>query len=342
MTSSPSASKLRWQGFWAVLPLLLTSAPALAQEGDVKALAESLFQQGRTLMNAEQYAEACPKLAESQRLDPAGGTIVALGMCYEKQGKTASAWAAFKEGLSAARKSNNSARMQFCEAEIAKLEAILSTLNVIVPPEARVPGLRVERDGVQLAEAAWGFPVAVDPGPHTLVASAPGYQRVQLTVEVGASRASETISVPILPRDPQVQAAPFAGPGPGTSVSSREPGSLSGQTKVGLVVGGVGVAASVAGLVVGGLALGKRSESDDKCGGDLAVCPAGSAGEEAVSLNDDAQSLATVSDILVFAGLGLAAVGAITVVLAPASDGSTETSARLTLAPGRAQLGLSF
>src|SRR3954467_7016553 len=60
-----------------------------------KAAAQSLFDQGRSLMTKGQYAQACPKLAESQRLDPGLGTQFNLADCYEHLGQTASAWAGF-------------------------------------------------------------------------------------------------------------------------------------------------------------------------------------------------------------------------------------------------------
>lgn len=60
-----------------------SATPASAQTANESALAESLFRKGRELMDAEQFGAACPKLAESQRLDPNLATQLNLGACYE-------------------------------------------------------------------------------------------------------------------------------------------------------------------------------------------------------------------------------------------------------------------
>src|ERR1051325_10993105 len=80
----------------------LTSRPSLAQSADA-VTAEALFQQGRDLLRSGQAALACPKLAESYRLDPATGTLMALAMCHEAENKLASAWAEFSDTASRAK-----------------------------------------------------------------------------------------------------------------------------------------------------------------------------------------------------------------------------------------------
>src|SRR6478735_9605838 len=67
-----------------VATLLFASARAGAASPTDQAKAEALFDEGRRLLAAARFAEACPKFAESQRLDSALGTLLNLGDCYEK------------------------------------------------------------------------------------------------------------------------------------------------------------------------------------------------------------------------------------------------------------------
>jgi tetratricopeptide (TPR) repeat protein len=133
----------------------LVTLPVAAQERD-PATAQALFDQGRALMKAKNYAEACPKLAESQRLDPGIGTQFHLADCYENQGKLASAWATFLEVASLAAASNQPDREKAAKNRAARLESRLPRLTIVVPAASRVPGLQVTRDGVAVPENARG------------------------------------------------------------------------------------------------------------------------------------------------------------------------------------------
>src|SRR5262245_52463521 len=53
-----------------------TALPITGQDAEVSAAAEALFEVGRDLMKDKKYSEACPKLKESLRLDPAVGTML--------------------------------------------------------------------------------------------------------------------------------------------------------------------------------------------------------------------------------------------------------------------------
>src|SRR6185295_16031570 len=94
--------------------------------------AEALFQQGRSLLLEERIAEACPKLAESFRVDPSTGTLAALAMCHEKQGKLASAWAEFTDVESRARREGRKDREKLARASADALTPRLSTLEIEV------------------------------------------------------------------------------------------------------------------------------------------------------------------------------------------------------------------
>src|SRR4051794_6818295 len=60
-------------------------------------LAQSLFEEGRRLMDSGKFAEACLKLAASLRLDPGAGTQLNLAVCHEQEGKLSTALLEFEE-----------------------------------------------------------------------------------------------------------------------------------------------------------------------------------------------------------------------------------------------------
>ncbi len=80
----------------AVAGLLLLAATTSFAEpsADDRTVARSLFDQGRALVKDGNYAAACPKLEESQKIDSGVGTLFNLADCYEHLGRFASAWAA--------------------------------------------------------------------------------------------------------------------------------------------------------------------------------------------------------------------------------------------------------
>jgi nucleoid-associated protein YgaU len=207
---------MQLRNFWSYFCLVscaLSARAAQAQNSNT-ALSESLFQQGKQLSAAGNFAEACPKFAASYKLDPATGTLLNLGACEESLGKTATAWAHFNDALGAARRDQVASRVQYAEGRIKSLEARLIRLQINVPPRSDVPGLEVKLDGEVLSSVAFGMPNPIDPGHHTLDMSAPGKKSAQFLIDAVTPQATLQATVPILADDPAASAAaaPVAAP----------------------------------------------------------------------------------------------------------------------------------
>ncbi len=175
-------------------------APGPDPGNDPVALAETLFQDGKRLLEQGDARAACPKLAESLRLDRATGTLLALAMCHEVEGRLASAWAEYLEVVARAKKDGRADREEAARQYAHALEARLSTLSIAVPAAvAQIPGLAVQRDGLALEAPAWSTAVPVDPGRHVVVAAAPGRRGWTTSVTVNGPADHQTVTVPLLP-----------------------------------------------------------------------------------------------------------------------------------------------
>lgn len=318
----------------AVIVALAASSPASsrAQSATDPAAAEALFKQARQLMAAGNYAEACPKLAESQRLDPGTGTLLNLATCYEKNGQIASAWATYKSAATAAQNANELDRARLARSRAAALEAKLPTLTIVVPAAADVPDLTVTRDGEAVGRPAWGAPIPVDPGTHAVQASAPGRKTWQGQAQVAGAGAKASIEVPPLEPEAAAPAASGATPAPAgaaTPAATETPASpppaseAASAQSTGATQRTIGIVLGVAGIVgVGvGAAFGLIAKSDDNSAG--GNCNQSVCNQQGLSSLDSAHSAATVSTIAFAAGGAALVGGALLYFLAPHAESST-------------------
>jgi serine/threonine-protein kinase len=319
--------------------VLSSALPVAAQSPSDKAAAEALFDDGKRLMVQGQYAQACSKLEQSQRIDPGIGTLLYLAECYEKGGRTASAWATFREAASAARAAGQVERARTGQQRADKLEAGLSKLTLVVAPENNeIAGLEISRGGSAVSRALWNIPVPVDPGEHVIEARAPGRKTFSQAVRVGDQAATASLRVPPLEVDASAPAPvePTAVPSaPGTPEAPSNTGMVSegsveadvvdgsSQRTVALIVGGAGIVGLGVGTVFGLRAMSKNSDAEDLCNDQNQCEP------DAEELTDQAKSAAMISNIGF--GLGAAALvgGAILYFTAP----DAKPSARMQLTP---------
>jgi hypothetical protein len=169
--------------------------PASAQTAE----AETLFREGKRLMKIKKIAEACEKFEASERLEPLVGTELNLGLCREKNGQTASAWAMFAKAAANAKRAGIEDSETEARKRAARLEKKLIYLTIEVPADSALDDLVVRRNQTSLDRALWNQAVPVDPDDYTITAEAPDHTPWSVTIAVKTK--SRTIEVPKLERD---------------------------------------------------------------------------------------------------------------------------------------------
>jgi len=165
---------------------------------------------------------ACAEFAESQRLDPAPGTLLNLAKCEEKQHKVASAHAHVTEALRTLPKGDP--REPYAKKQLADLDDRAPRLTIFLAEgDAPVNDVQVTCDD---AEIALGAPLRLNPGMHVVVVRAEGHdptrealtlaehESVPLVVRVGPRTAPPPAPPPPVP-------APLAPPIPKTAPPAR-------------------------------------------------------------------------------------------------------------------------
>ena len=310
-------------GVLTALLLAMSSGTALAQSSNAAA-AQGLFDEAKALMAAGKTTEACPKLAESQRLDPGSGTLLALARCYELSGRNASAWLTYLEAAAAAKTKGNAEREGAARDKASVLAKKVAKLTIEVPADSRVPSLSVTRDGQEVTSTQWGVAIPTDEGQHQVQASAPGHEvwSSQVTVE-GAGQTTKVrvpklaaAAEPARPPRATVEEPVARADEPGETARSSGPESKGlGAQRVGaLVVGGVGVAGLAVGTVFGLQAMSKKDEADKTCNAEECSDQAG------VDAGKDARAAGNISTVATIVGVVAVAGAAVLWFAAPSRD----------------------
>jgi hypothetical protein len=271
--------------------MVLTARSARAEPTDV-ALAEALFREGRALMKTGNTAEACLKFRESDRLDPQLGTLVNLALCHEADGKTATAWAEFTELAERAGRAGDATRLEFAREHVAALEKNLSKIRLVVRGAGeQVESLTIKVDGRELGRASWSTSFPLDPGEHTVEASAPGYTPHRQRIVVAAGASAVDVEIPSLAQVPR-PATDAPREEAAITTIERPSGVASAAPSVVPIVAAYGVAAVSAGIgtVFGLRTFAAKRDADRECTG-LACSPRG------LDLDDEARTSAWISTV---------------------------------------------
>ncbi len=278
--------------------VLFAAGPARADNGS---LAEALFRDARQAMREGHYADACPKLAESQRLDPSAGTRLNLAVCEEHQGHLATAWAHYRALIDELPATD--ARAPVARERATALEPRLPWLRIVLPADAG--DASVDVDGTALRTASVGAELPVDPGAHVII------------VHVGAHARSTTVSLVEGEHRRVSPDATWESRDPLPMPTAPPPASPPPHSRARATAGWITVATGIAGvatsLVFGGLVLDKKAVVQDHCPNKQCDPTGLSAGRAGTTLEE----AGTVAFIAGMTGIG---VGTFLVAGAPSAS----------------------
>lgn len=308
---------------------------ANAQQDDPQktATAQALYNRASDAMDKRDYETACPLLEEVVRLIPEGvGAKLTLAECYEGSGRLASAWTRYVIAETAAGRAGQKDRSKTARDRIDALEPKLARITIVVPENVRaLPGLDIHRDTISIGATQWGVPAPVDKGPHVIVVTAQGKQRLEKIVDVPTDGVTVPVEIDgLVDAKPHVSAPPPLKPSAKERPTPEQSSSgLGAQRTAGLVLVGVSVAAVGIGAFFGSRAITKLNESNDgHCIAQNLCDPAG------VDLRAQALTAAKASNGLIIAG-GVFAAGGL-IVFATAKTARTH-GAHVSLTLGRVE-----
>ncbi len=258
LSSAVVRRKLHLAGL-VVIAALCAAPRARAQDTRDPAAAEELFRQGRVASEQQDFNTACAKFRESNRLDPAVGTVFNIADCEEKLGRLATSWTLFQEVVQRLPPADN--RRAIAEQRASKLEPRVPKLSIRLAHSDRTD-VTVRRDGVSLGTASLDTSLPVDPGDHVVIVEAPGTRAAEFHARV-AEGEHAVIDVTIGDPLPATEQG-----GVGTSANPGALGATPGPNHTAAyVVGGVGVVGLVTGAIAGALVLSKKSTVNADCVG---------------------------------------------------------------------------
>jgi hypothetical protein len=285
--------------------------------GAVEPPAEQLFQEGKRLLAERAYDRACPLLAESYRLEPETGTLLAVGMCREGENKLASARAAYIAVAERAQREGRGDRVKFASERVKRLDVLVSTLLIVLPAGDEPTELEVELDGARVARETWRSPMPVDGGEHVVRVKALDGRAFTGTVSVAARGERHVLEIPALepaaippafavqaPTPPAAEAPPSGQPVSGRGAAPDQPAPHHPFPSEVLAAGALGAGAALLG--VGSYFLARAIAKNDSS---TAACPDNVCSPEGERDREEALFAGDVATVTLISGGLLAAAG---------------------------------
>lgn len=263
--------------------------------------ARAHFQRGQSAYETGDYETAVNEWRIAYEMDARPALQYNLAQAYERLGRYDEAVRSYEIYIAAAPADDQ--RAQNARARVASLQQRLGNTSVVL--QGGIEGAQIFIDGQDRGRLPHPDPLRVDPGSHRIVIRADGYQDFVSTVAVSPGQAANV----------EIEMSP--------GVSGTASTGGGGPSLVGIIVTAVGGAVLIGGAITGGLALASIGGTRD------------------APSNEDARTLALVTDVLLPVG-GVAAVAGIVLMFVIQDSGGGGSSQIVPLVgPGLAGLGVT-
>jgi tetratricopeptide (TPR) repeat protein len=287
--------------------------------------ADALFKEGKKLMSEKRYAEACPKLEQSMKLDPGIGTELNIGKCYEDWGRIGKALIAYKKALEMA-KGDKDKRVPQIQELVDGLDSQAPRLTIKLPSGASADGVKVTLDGEVIT--TFGTALIVDPGPKTIEYTVDDGPKKSKTVPVDRGGDSEvTLDIPKdrVAKKPNGGGKQSNGGGDkpdGKPADVATPPAPGRNMRLGgIVLGGAGVLAIGVSSIMTLSARGQYNDAlEMHCMGMKNMCD-----PEGLQTTADARSTANTATVIFIAGVAMVGGGVALYLLAPKGAAKMES-----------------
>ena len=212
--------------------------------------ARRLFRDAVADEEAHRYDTALEKFRRVDQVKETANVRYRMATCLEALGRRAEALDNYERAARLGEEDKASAdAVSASAARAAQLEPVVPRLSFQLPADPR-PGLEVRVDDKKVDDAALKDPMALDPGHHTVDASAPGYAPFHTGVTL-AEGARVSISVALDPAAPVPPPSPVPPPAP-AEPAPVAPASPPVAGIVALGLGGVLAAGSILSFILRG------------------------------------------------------------------------------------------
>jgi hypothetical protein len=300
-----------------VLCLSIDNARADANKKEAK----KHFEAGMALTHKEEYKAAAEKFERSIELYPTKNALFNLANCY----KILYEW---KEALETVERMKRLFKGRFDEkwlTEISTLESKLKKDIVELNVEINIDGASIYVDGKKVGISPLKEGLLLSPGEHEVVVTKEGYKKAieSIALDIGDKK-HETFTLEPIKVVPTAKEAKVDSKAESTKVPSSSTPSRPLRT-VGWVGIATGVPLSIAGGIIGGLAMKKNRQIRQDCQEN--TCPPSSKTDI-----DDRDSMGVASTALIASGVVLGVTGLVLVIADSKKEKRTD-SKELTLTP---------